>query len=370
MLASYELGARLGRRRALPLHDRLAAHARHRRLLRRAPTIVRADLRRAELDPHPGLLSARRARREARSSSAAAKLNVFLDVQNVTNRKNPEEIIYNYNFTPARLHHRLADAGGARREGGVLMRRARHLAAIALAALGLAAAGASPTSAAPPSLVTGPRILAVRGTPPEATPADGHGDLRRAGRRRRRAGRRPRTSAGRCARSRTRPPRTTSSAAPAWRSPTTRAATCSPRRFPADACTLFGPPPSMPGARPGRSRHHRRLLPAGARRLARERRRRDRVRARAGPLPASAIAPTDIAGKYALGLRSQHQPDALLGGAGPRRRGADDAVHGRRRPRRPAGRRRGQARSSRCRRTGRRARPRASWSTTSRRTRS
>jgi TonB family protein len=27
------------------------------------------------------------------------KLNVFLDVQNVTNRKNPEEIIYNYNYT-------------------------------------------------------------------------------------------------------------------------------------------------------------------------------------------------------------------------------------------------------------------------------
>jgi hypothetical protein len=27
------------------------------------------------------------------------KLNVFLDVQNVTNRKNPEEIIYNYNFS-------------------------------------------------------------------------------------------------------------------------------------------------------------------------------------------------------------------------------------------------------------------------------
>jgi TonB family protein len=28
-----------------------------------------------------------------------AKLNLFVDVQNVTNRKNPEEIIYNYNFT-------------------------------------------------------------------------------------------------------------------------------------------------------------------------------------------------------------------------------------------------------------------------------
>ena len=27
------------------------------------------------------------------------KLNVFLDVQNITDRQNPEEIIYNYNFT-------------------------------------------------------------------------------------------------------------------------------------------------------------------------------------------------------------------------------------------------------------------------------
>ena len=27
------------------------------------------------------------------------QLNVFADVQNVTNRANPEEIVYNYNFT-------------------------------------------------------------------------------------------------------------------------------------------------------------------------------------------------------------------------------------------------------------------------------
>ena len=27
------------------------------------------------------------------------KLDLFLDIQNVTNRKNPEEFIYNYNFT-------------------------------------------------------------------------------------------------------------------------------------------------------------------------------------------------------------------------------------------------------------------------------
>ena len=27
------------------------------------------------------------------------QLNIFADVQNVTNRSNPEEIVYNYNFT-------------------------------------------------------------------------------------------------------------------------------------------------------------------------------------------------------------------------------------------------------------------------------
>jgi hypothetical protein len=27
------------------------------------------------------------------------QLNIFADVQNVTNRANPEEIVYNYNFT-------------------------------------------------------------------------------------------------------------------------------------------------------------------------------------------------------------------------------------------------------------------------------
>jgi hypothetical protein len=26
------------------------------------------------------------------------KLSLFIDVQNVTNRRNPEEIVYNYNF--------------------------------------------------------------------------------------------------------------------------------------------------------------------------------------------------------------------------------------------------------------------------------
>jgi hypothetical protein len=48
--------------------------------------------------------------------------------------------------------------------------RPRHLAATALAAAGILA-GCKPDLGAPPSLVVGPRILAVRGTPPEAKPA-------------------------------------------------------------------------------------------------------------------------------------------------------------------------------------------------------
>ena len=27
------------------------------------------------------------------------KMSIFLDMQNLTNRKNPEELIYNYNFS-------------------------------------------------------------------------------------------------------------------------------------------------------------------------------------------------------------------------------------------------------------------------------
>ncbi|HEX4458619.1 MAG TPA: hypothetical protein VIA18_11655, partial [Polyangia bacterium] len=27
------------------------------------------------------------------------QLNIFADIQNITNRSNPEEIVYNYNFT-------------------------------------------------------------------------------------------------------------------------------------------------------------------------------------------------------------------------------------------------------------------------------
>ena len=72
------------------------------------------------------------------------------------------------------------------------------------------------------------------------------------------------------------------------------------------------------GRAAGRSRRDRWLLPAGARRLARKRRRRDRVRARAGPVPDRIDRADGRRRQVRLGLRSEQQPDALFGGAGPR----------------------------------------------------
>ena len=48
------------------------------------------------------------------------KLSVFVDVQNITNRKNPEEIVYSAGLHAEELHHRFADAGRGRRAAGVL----------------------------------------------------------------------------------------------------------------------------------------------------------------------------------------------------------------------------------------------------------
>ncbi len=83
---------------ALPLRDRLSAHAGARRVLRRADQHVRAHLRRAQLDPHPAVRVARRARREA-LQVARIDGEIYLDVQNVTDHSNPEEIVYNTNYT-------------------------------------------------------------------------------------------------------------------------------------------------------------------------------------------------------------------------------------------------------------------------------
>ena len=119
--------------------------------------------------------------------------------------------------------------------------------------------------------------------------------------------------AGRCAWSRTRRPRATSSAAPASRSPTTRAATMftapRPRR---DACTIFGPLAQHAGRRapadpdvtggfyqPVRAVWHGATATQTAFGL-------ERILCRIG-----SNAPTDVAGKYAIGLRPEQQPDAL-----------------------------------------------------------
>ncbi len=61
---------RLGGRQPLPLHERHAAHAGGRRVLRQQHRSLRADLRRAQLDPDPVLLPARRARRESGRDAA------------------------------------------------------------------------------------------------------------------------------------------------------------------------------------------------------------------------------------------------------------------------------------------------------------
>ena len=123
VLASYQLGhgwdvgARFRYTTGFPRTPVIGAY------LRRPPTTstTRSSARTTRSGSRPSISSTR-----ASSKSFVyrrVKLNVFLDVQNVTNRKNPEEIIYNYNFTLKRLHHRLPDAGGAGRAGGVLMRR-------------------------------------------------------------------------------------------------------------------------------------------------------------------------------------------------------------------------------------------------------
>ena len=99
-MASYQLGHGWERRHPLPLHHRLSAHAGGRaRFFDILHGAVRARLRGLQLHPDSVVLSARRADRDARSSIKRVKLNVFLDVQNLTDRQNPEEIIYNYDFT-------------------------------------------------------------------------------------------------------------------------------------------------------------------------------------------------------------------------------------------------------------------------------
>ena len=189
---------RLGRRRALPLHDRLPAHAGHRRL----PTTSANDQYEPIFGAHNSIRIPSFYQLDARVEKSfvyrRVKFNVFLDVQNVTNRQNPEEIIYNYNFTLTRLHHRLPDAGGARRAGGVLMKRRPGFILAALAALDLAGGRLQAESRRAAVAHHRPRYPgrardAARGG------RGRHGHLRRAGRRTRRApSRRPSSDWAQC----------------------------------------------------------------------------------------------------------------------------------------------------------------------------
>ena len=103
VLASYQLRPRLGgRQRAFATRPAFRA--------RRSSAPGVFDNRNDQYEPNFGAHNSIRipafyqldARLETLVRLRGAKLNVFLDVQNVTNRKNPEEIIYNYNFTTKR----------------------------------------------------------------------------------------------------------------------------------------------------------------------------------------------------------------------------------------------------------------------------
>ena len=91
------------RRDALPLHDGVPADAGDRGVVRRADRHLPALLRRAQLDANSRFRPARRAAVEDASRSAAApSLEAYLDVQNVTDRSNPEEIVYSLDYTQRR----------------------------------------------------------------------------------------------------------------------------------------------------------------------------------------------------------------------------------------------------------------------------
>ena len=98
VLASYQIGDGWERGRALPLHDRLPAHAGHRRLLRRAQRSYEPIFGAHNSIRIPAFYQLD-VRVERTFVFRRGKVNIFLDVQNLTNRKNPEEIIYNYNFS-------------------------------------------------------------------------------------------------------------------------------------------------------------------------------------------------------------------------------------------------------------------------------
>ena len=95
VLASYQISARLASAGARFRYTTgLPRTPVDRRLLRRARRFVPADLRRAATRIRIPAFYQLDVRVERSFVFRRGKLNIFLDVQNVTNRKNPEEIIY------------------------------------------------------------------------------------------------------------------------------------------------------------------------------------------------------------------------------------------------------------------------------------
>jgi CheY-like chemotaxis protein len=95
-LLSYNLEASGYQVRAV--ENGKAGAAQLRRARSRSRAAGPANLRAAKRNPDPGLLSAD-ARLEKAFTLRRYKLNAFLDVQNVTNRRNAEEIIYRFDFS-------------------------------------------------------------------------------------------------------------------------------------------------------------------------------------------------------------------------------------------------------------------------------
>ncbi len=156
---------RLDGRRPLPRHHRRAAHAGGGLVHGDQQRAERAALRRAEQHPPPRLLPARSAGREEDHLVARGARRLPRRAQ----RHLPQERRGDHlqlRLQPEELHHRPPHPRRPRRQGIDLMRAILPL----VAALG--ALGCEPDLGDPASLITGTRILAVRGDPAEVNPGD------------------------------------------------------------------------------------------------------------------------------------------------------------------------------------------------------
>ena len=122
-LGSYDLGLGFEVGRALPLRDRLPAHARHRRVLRLAHRLVPAAVRARRTRSASRAFFALDVRLSKHFKLGKTEGEVYLDVQNVTNHSEPGGDRVQPELHAARLHHRAPDPAGHRREV-VVVRRA------------------------------------------------------------------------------------------------------------------------------------------------------------------------------------------------------------------------------------------------------